>query len=80
MMMNRCYNANYHRYEDWGGRGITVCKRWHKFENFLADMGTRPKGKTLDRIKNNQNYTPQNCRWATVSEQNANQRPRKRYN
>ena len=56
-------------------RGITICNRWESFENFLADMGERPKGKTLDRYPNpNGNYEPSNCRWATVAEQNRNRR------
>jgi hypothetical protein len=69
-MLSRCYNpkaTGYHRY---GGRGIKVCKRWrHSFTNFLADMGTRPEGTTIHRIKPNGNYTPHNCAWRTPAEQ-----------
>lgn len=78
MMIQRCEDTAYHRYGDWGGRGITVCERWHKFENFLADMGPRPAGMTLDRKNNDGNYEPANCKWATVLEQNRHQRAKKR--
>jgi len=68
-MLNRCNNPNNQYYYRYGGRGIKVCTRWHKFENFLADMGKRPKNKTLDRVNNDGDYTYENCRWATKIEQ-----------
>lgn len=73
-MLQRCTNVKHHKWKDYGGRGIRVCRRWHKFENFLADMGERPVGKTLDRKNNDGNYCKGNCRWATRSEQQRNKR------
>lgn len=73
-MLERCENPKDTRYVDYGGRGITVCERWHIFENFFADMGERPSGRTLDRRDNDLGYSPENCRWATSAEQRKNQR------
>ena len=74
-MIQRCTNPRNHKYRDYGGRGISVCKRWRSFENFLADMGERPAGLTLDRRDNDGSYEPGNCRWATSHEQARNKRP-----
>jgi hypothetical protein len=79
MMNARCNNPKATGYENYGGRGITVCERWRRFENFLADMGPRPAGTTLDRWPNNDgNYEPGNCRWATRAQQLGNRRAYKR--
>lgn len=73
-IIQRCTNPNNSAYHRYGGRGITVCDRWRKFENFLEDMGEKPTDKTIDRIKNDKGYFKENCRWATREEQNRNKR------
>jgi hypothetical protein len=73
-MRSRCLNANDPKYRLYGARGISICERWSSFESFLADMGKRPEGMTLDRIDPNKNYEPQNCSWASIEEQSDNRR------
>jgi hypothetical protein len=73
-MISRCTNPKNKNFYLYGKRGITVCDRWFTFSNFLADMGVKPKRKSLDRINNNGNYCKKNCRWATFKEQANNKR------
>lgn len=73
-MKSRCGNPASPAYKHYGGRGISVCDRWQKYENFFADMGYPPPGLTLERIDVNGNYEPSNCKWATWAEQNRNKR------
>ena len=72
-MRKRCNNPNHVRYHRYGGRGIKVCKRWEKFENFLADMGLCPYERgSIERVNNNKGYVPSNCKWLPRAEQSKN--------
>lgn len=77
-MKARCQNQRHKYYKYYGGRGISVCDRWQIFQNFIEDMGRRPSSKhSLDRINNDGNYEPGNCRWATKADQMLNRRVRR---
>lgn len=79
-MIKRCHNPNDKAYKNYGARGISVCDRWRdSFVNFYADMGGRPEGLSLDRINNDGNYEPGNCRWANQATQHENRRTTVRY-
>lgn len=77
-MKGRCENQKRDDYERYGGRGIRVCDRWLSFDNFYADMGPRPDGCSVDRVENDGNYEPSNCRWATPKQQSDNRRAPRR--
>lgn len=72
-MLDRCRNIKNQYYAIYGGRGIIVCERWMKYENFLEDMGEAPIGQSIDRINNDKGYYKENCKWSTIKEQMRNQ-------
>jgi hypothetical protein len=73
-MKSRCLSKTHHAYDSYGGRGITICNEWLYFTNFYNDMGDKPDGMSLDRIDNEEGYFKDNCRWATMKEQERNRR------
>ena len=75
-MRTRCLNPNVKEFKHYGGRGIKICERWNYFENFLADMGPRPEGYSIERLNVNGNYEPDNCVWIPLADQVKNRRPR----
>lgn len=78
-MRERCNDPSNNRYKSHGARGISVCDRWQQFENFYADMGERPKGYSIDRINNDGNYEPTNCKWSSSRDQANNRRSNRHF-
>ena len=78
-LKNRCLNSKNIQYKDYGARGITICERWLKFENFFEDMGNRPEDCEIDRINNEQGYYKENCRWTTKKVNARNRRTTKKH-